>query len=287
MFNGQAALRRRPGAAEWAQAREWQRAEVIQHKHHRTAPLALNLHGGAQRAPCARAGHFGQGAHLLQDVGWLHVVAEAADGETALTMIGEPRPDIAFLGIQWPGLLGTQVLRRLTHRPQAIFTTAHAEYAVTAFEWGALDYLLKPFGAECLQAALQRLQAALGEPAPPAFERLADAWGRGPISRLFVRQGRAIVPIAVEPVQWFEAVADYVALHADSAAPVLHMALVRLEQRLDAQHFVRVHRAHIVNLAKVVVFVRQTSGAVEAQMRSGAQLAVSRARAQELRGWVR
>ena len=233
--------------------------------------------------PVARAGL----RHLLQDVGWLHVVAEAADGETALTMIEGLRPDIVFLDIQLPGLLGTQVLQRLTHRPQVIFTTAHAEHAVTAFELGALDYLLKPFGAERLQAALQRLQAALGEPAPPAFERLAEAWGRGPISRLFVRQGRSVVPIAIEQVHWFEAVGDYVAVHTDSAAPLLHVALARLEQRLDAQHFVRVHRAHIVNLAKVVAFVRQTSGAVVAQMHSGAQVAVSRARAQELRGWVR
>ena len=65
------------------------------------------------------------------------------------------------------------------------------------------------------------------------------------------------------------------------------VALVRLEQRLDAQHFVRVHRAHIVNLAKVVAFVRHTRGAVVAQLHSGAHVAVSRARAQELRGWVR
>lgn len=236
--------------------------------------------------PVARAGL----RHLLAaQAPWLRCIGEAANGPAAVEAIDRDRPDIVFLDIALPGFPGIEVLRRLAHRPLVVFTTAYAEHAVTAFELGALDYLLKPFGADRLQGALDKLRAALGEPAPPAFERLAEAWGQGPIARLFVRSGKAIVPLAVDSVAWFEAVGDYVQLHLrDSRTThLLHLSLQRLEQRLDAQRFARIHRTHIVNLESVAAFRRDGSGTTVAEMRDGTRLAVSRARAQELRRLAR
>lgn len=233
--------------------------------------------------PVARAGL----QHLLRDIHWLHVVGEASTGPGALQSIDSLRPELVFLDVQLPGLLGTDVLQRAAHKPWVIFTTAYAEHAVTAFELGALDYLLKPFGSERLQAALQRLRAAVGEPAPPALERLTEAFGRGPISRLFLRHGRAIVPMAVASVAWFEAVGDYVAVHSAGKAPLLHLSLNRLEQRLDPAKFLRIHRTHIVNLDQVAAFRRQTDGSLQAELLDGTVLAVSRAKAQDLRGMAR
>jgi two-component system, LytTR family, response regulator len=232
--------------------------------------------------PVARAGL----RHLLRDFAWLQVVGEAASGPAAVQAINSQRPDLVFLDIQLPGLSGLQVLEQLNHKPWIVFTTAHAEHAVTAFELGALDYLLKPFGAERLAQALERLRALVGEPAPPALERLTDAWGRGPISRLFLRSGRSILPVAVARVAWFEAVGDYVAVHADGSAPLLHLSLNRLAQRLDPERFVRIHRAHIVNLDHVAAFRRRTDGAVVAELHDGSMLPVSRAKAQALRALV-
>jgi two-component system LytT family response regulator len=158
---------------------------------------------------------------------------------------------------------------------------------ITAFELGALDYLLKPFGPERFNAALDRLRAAFGEPVAPTLERLGEALGPGPISRIFVRNGRAIVPVAVDTITWFEALGDYVAVHTRGATHVVHLSLNRLEQRLDAKRFCRIHRTHIVNLDQVDAFRRQDGGGLVAQLSDGSLLAVSRAKAQELRGLAR
>ncbi len=238
----------------------------------------------ADDEPIARAGL----RHLLKGLPWLQCVGEAADGPAALAEIERLRPELVFMDIQMPGLLGTEVLQHLLVRgsaapPLVVFTTAHAQHAITAFELGALDYLLKPFGAERLNATLERVRAALGEPCPPALERLAELLGRGPLTRLFVRNGAAIVPVAVAEVSHFEAEGDYVAVHAGGALHLLHLALSRLEERLDPARFVRIHRACIVNLDAVQRFRRLANGRLSAELRDGRALMVSRSRSQALR----
>ena len=229
--------------------------------------------------PVARAGL----RRMLAEIDWVRCIGEADHGQAAIELIERMRPELVFLDVQMPGLSGIDVLRRLAHRPLVIFTTAYAEHAVTAFELGALDYLLKPFGDERLGAALERVRNAVGEPLAPA-DRLGEAMRPGPISRLFVRSGRSILTVNVGEVAWFEAVGDYVAVHAGGPPHLLHLSLNRLEARLDPAKFARIHRTHIVNLDQVAAFRRQTNGALVASLRDGTQLAVSRAKAQELRG---
>jgi two-component system LytT family response regulator len=235
----------------------------------------------ADDEPVARSGL----RDMLAAVEWVAVVGEAASGPAAVESINLLRPELVLLDIQMPGLLGTEVLRHLTHRPFVIFTTAFAQHAVAAFELGALDYLLKPFGPERLSVALERIRTAVGAPtATPALERLHEVLGRGPMSRLFVRSGGAIIPIAVATVAWFEALGDYVAAHVGRTRHVLHVSLSHLEARLDPARFVRIHRAHIVNLDQVAAFRRQGKGRMVAVLTDGTRLAVSRMRAQSLRG---
>lgn len=230
--------------------------------------------------PVARAGLRA----MLLAFDWVQVIGEAADGESALREIPPLRPELVFMDVQMPGLLGTDVLRRLERPPFVIFTTAFSEHAVTAFELGAVDYLLKPFGAGRLSAAMARVRSALGQPAPvDAFERLSGALSGGYISRLFVRIGGTLVPLPVEQVSWFEADGDYVTAHVANARHLLNLSLSRLEARLDPQHFVRVHRTHIVNIDQVRAFRRDGRGNLEAELFHGARVPVSRARAQELR----
>jgi two-component system LytT family response regulator len=234
----------------------------------------------ADDEPVARAGLRA----MLGAFDWITVVGEAADGESAVTEIERLRPELVFLDVQMPGMLGTDVLRRLERPPFVIFTTAYSEHAVTAFELGAVDYLLKPFGPGRLSAAMERVRSALGEPAPAdTFERLSGALAGGPISRLFVRVGGTLVPLPVERVSWFEANGDYVTAHTGNARHLLHISLSRLEARLDSRRFVRVHRTHIVNLDQVRAFRRDARGNLEAELLDGARVPVSRARAQELR----
>ncbi len=221
---------------------------------------------------------------MLAAIDWVQWVGEASSGPAAVEAINSLKPELVFLDIQMPGLLGTEVLRQVTHRPFVVFTTAHAQHAVTAFELGALDYLLKPFGPERLAATLERVRAALGEPSDlPAFDRLAEALGRGPMSRLFVRSGGAVIPIGVSGVSWFEARGDYVAAHVGSVKHLLHLSLNRLGERLEPARFVRIHRTHIVNLDFVRAFRRDAKGHMIAELADGTSLAVSRAKAVEVR----
>jgi two-component system LytT family response regulator len=232
----------------------------------------------ADDEPVARAGL----RELLRGVSWISCVGEAANGVAAIEVVDRLEPDLLFLDIEMPGLSGLDVLRRITHQPLVLFTTAFAQHAVTAFELGALDYLLKPFGAERLATTLDRVRAALGEPMPPTADRLAEAMGQGPMTRLFVRSGVSIVPVAIESVIRFEAWGDYVTAYTAKSRHLLHLSLNRLEERLDPSRFVRVHRTHIVNLSHVVAFRRQGKALV-AEMPDGSRIAVSRTKARAVR----
>lgn len=231
--------------------------------------------------PVARAGLRA----MLTAFDWVDIIGEAADGPAAVTAINQLKPELVFMDIQMPGLLGTDVVRRIEHQPFIIFTTAYTQHAVTAFELSAVDYLLKPFGPARLNGAMERVRSAVGEPAAAGvLERLSGALAGGPITRLFARVGGALIPISVETVSRFEAAGDYVTAHVDNKRHVLHLSLNRLEARLDASRFVRVHRTHIVNLDHVRAFKRDARGNLEAELKDGTRIPVSRSRAQELRG---
>ena len=225
---------------------------------------------------------------MLAAFDWIEVIGEAADGQSAAQAIETLKPELVFLDVQMPGLLGTDVLRQIDHRPFCIFTTAYSQHAVTAFELGAVDYLMKPFGAARLAAAMERVRGAIGEPSSvDAIERLSGALGGGPITRLFVRVGNATVLLPVDRVSWLEADGDYVVAHAGGSRHLLHLSLSSLVTRLDPRRFAQVHRAHVVNLDHVRAFKRDTRGNLEAELNDGTRVPVSRARAQELRSLVR
>jgi two-component system LytT family response regulator len=233
----------------------------------------------ADDEPIARRGM----RDMLADVSWVTCVGEAASGPAAVEAINSLKPDLVFLDIQMPGMLGTEVLKHVKKQPHVIFTTAFAEHAVTAFELGALDYLLKPFGQARLEKSLERARAAFGEPGGPTpFDRLSEAFATGPMTRLFVRVGATVVPIAVDSILRFEADGDYVTAYSARGKHLLHLSLNRLEARLDPTRFTRVHRSHIVNLSHVSAF-RRVKGRVVAEMSDGARVSVSRERASELR----
>jgi two-component system LytT family response regulator len=230
--------------------------------------------------PIARAGL----RDMLASVDWIAIIGEASDGRAAAAAIDKLKPDLVFLDVEMPGLVGTDVLDATRHQPFVVFTTAHAQHAATAFELGALDYVLKPFGPDRLAKALERARAAFGESgAPPALDRLREALGAGPMSRLFVRSGNGVIPVLVTDVLRFEASGDYVTAHTAQSHHLLHLSLGKLESRLDPGRFLRVHRAHIVNLDCVVAFRKQTRGLI-AEMRDGARVPVSRDKARQIKG---
>jgi two-component system LytT family response regulator len=225
---------------------------------------------------------------LMRDVPWLHCLGEAANGRAAISAIDELQPDLVFLDMRLPGMSGLDVLARVQHVPAVIFTTAYDQFAVAAFELGAIDYLLKPFGTERFGRALERarphLERQLGEQAAArAREVLAD----GPLPRLFVREGGRIVPLPASAVEWLQACDDYVLAHARGRQYRLNMPLADLEQRLDPRVFVRVHRSHVVNLDHVASWTPYDGSRFLITLRSGATITASRQRSRVLRDLTR
>ena len=118
--------------------------------------------------PAARAGL----RDILSSIEWLTIAGEAADGSSAVEKIDRLKPELVFLDIEMPGVKGTEIVTRTKHQPYVVFTTAYAQHAAAAFELGALDYVLKPFGEARIAKALVRVRAAIGEPGtPPTADR--------------------------------------------------------------------------------------------------------------------
>jgi two-component system LytT family response regulator len=222
---------------------------------------------------------------LIGEVPWIQCIGEASNGTAAVQMIDELEPDLVFLDIQMPELSGLEVLQRISHDPGIIFTTAFDQHAVSAFELGALDYLLKPFGRERFGAALERARRALDAgPDESVRERVSTALvAAGPVPRVFVRDRGKILPIPAQEIERLEAEDDYVALYARGRRFLVYVALGDLERRLDPERFLRVHRSHIVNLDHVAALAPYDGTRLQVEMRDGTKIMASRTRSRELR----
>jgi two-component system LytT family response regulator len=220
---------------------------------------------------------------------WLVRVGEAANAPDAIAAVRDLEPDVLFLDVEIPGGSGLDVLAAAPHDPHVVFTTAYDRYAVAAFELEAVDYLLKPFGRERFEAAVERLGRVIDrdEGSGSAVERARAALESGPLRRLFAREAQRIVPIPVATVVRFEAEGDYVRAHGPQGVHLLHVALGDLEQRLDPAAFLRVHRSHIVHLDAVRQIREYGDRRFQLELTDGSTVVSSRAGAQRLRTLIR
>ena len=179
---------------------------------------------------------------------WVVIVGEALDGAEGLRLLDALEPDLVFLDVRLPELSGIEVARRMRHTPEIVFTTAYDRFAIAAFELGAIDYLVKPFGRERFATTLARLRTRLSPPAVSDRERAQTTLESGPLRRLFARQGDRIVPIPVESILRIQAQGDYAEVHARGGVFLIHVSLSELAARLEPDPFLQVHRSHIVNL---------------------------------------
>ena len=227
----------------------------------------------ADDEPLARRALRGHLA-ALEAIGEIH---EAGDGWAAIRTVDTVRPHILFLDIVMPGVSGLEVAEQISHRPYIVFTTAYEKYAVTAFEIGALDYLLKPFGRDRVRAVVERGRAALEHGLPPVVARAREALAPGrPLTRVFVRERGRMVAVGLEGVERLEACDDYVALHAGGRQHLVHARLQDMEARLEPRRFVRIHRSHVVNLEFLVAIEPHEGSRAVAVLKSGARVPASR-----------
>jgi two-component system LytT family response regulator len=199
----------------------------------------------------------------LQKFEDVEICGECRNGREAIDAVREKSPDIVFLDVQMPGIDGFEVLRRLSgsDMPIVIFVTAYDEFALKAFEANALDYLLKPINDERLAAAIERARQARDDKL--AFEHRSKLLKlEGAISeatsarirfpdRLAIRDSGETINVNVESIDWIDAAGDYMCVHAEGDTHVLRGTMKRLEELLDPDKFVRIHRSTIVNRLRV------------------------------------
>ena len=215
---------------------------------------------------------------LLQEYPKLDIVGEAANADEALKLIDELEPDLLFLDIQMPGKNGFELLAALKgSAPDVIFTTAYDEYAIKAFEFNALDYLLKPIDTERLKEAISRVEDNQGsgdahdKSEPDKIEKIL-----GPEDQVFVKDGDRCWFVKLSKVRLFESMGNYVRLYFEDQKPLVLKSLNSLEERLEPQTFFRANRKHIINLAWVEKIEPWFSGGLLVTLQGGDKIEISR-----------
>ncbi|HEY3202158.1 MAG TPA: LytTR family DNA-binding domain-containing protein [Thermoanaerobaculia bacterium] len=214
----------------------------------------------------------------LEKVPGVRILGECGNGFEAVRASGELKPEIVFLDIEMPKLNGFEVLELLEPSIAAIFVTAYDAYAVKAFEVYAVDYVLKPFQAARIAAAVERARERLGrktavEPAVlAAAARPRGTW----LERIVVRDGGEVHLIPVRRLAAAEAQDDYVALKSEGRTYLKPQTLTSLAGVLDPRRFVRVHRSHLVNLDFVRRLETIAKGSTVAILADGSRVPVSR-----------
>ncbi len=203
----------------------------------------------------------------------LDIVAECEDGGSALEAIAEFRPDVAFLDIRMPGLTGLEVAAAAAETSpgtQVVFVTAYDQYAIDAFDQGAVDYLLKPISAERLAATVQRVQTRIGAGHADSsllaalLQRLSSALPRttvqAPLAWITASVGQETRLIMVDDVAYFRADQKYTTVVTAAGEALVRKPIRDLLAVLDPVHFKQIHRATIVNLRAVAGITRDDTG---------------------------
>jgi DNA-binding LytR/AlgR family response regulator len=201
-------------------------------------------------------------SHLARLWPELRIVAEARNGREAVELFDTHLPQVVFLDVHMPGLNGIEAARSIARRAQIVFVTAYEQYAVQAFEQGAIDYVVKPIDAARLADTAQRLKARLAQSAEPlpgteaVLEHLADELRRRTPARSWLQWIKASVGtnvrlIPVEQVAFLRSDEKYTLVAWDGGEALIRKTIRELADELDPERFVQVHRSVIVNLHRV------------------------------------
>jgi two-component system, LytTR family, response regulator len=225
---------------------------------------------------------------LLDSEPEVQIVAECENGRQTISAIRAHLPNLLLLDIQMPDLDGFQVLGELlpAEMPVVVFTSAYDQYAIRAFEAHALDYLLKPFDQERLHQAIERVRADLSKTVDRDItHRILDLLSRvrteassaaEPDDRLVIRANGRIIFLSLEEIDWVEAAANYVRLNVGKESYLFRETIGRTSERLNPNHFIRIHRSTIVNVRKIKELIPVNSGEYIVVLKTGKELSCSR-----------
>jgi DNA-binding LytR/AlgR family response regulator len=200
----------------------------------------------------------------------LRICALVEDGIQTLRALEEHKPDILFLDIQMPGLSGIEVAQQVNGRCHVVFVTAFDDFAVQAFEQGAVDYLLKPLSVPRLATAVTRLKQRIGS--TPArldglIERLAEPRDGGYLRWITVAQGREVRLITIAEVCYFRSDNKYTAVVTPDGEALIRLTLRELIDQLDPAVFWQVHRSTVVNANAIAGLVRDGHGRLNVKLK--------------------
>jgi two-component system, LytTR family, response regulator len=213
------------------------------------------------------------------------IIGECAKGNEAVEKINKMKPDLLFLDVQMPGMNGFDVLEEIDHEPYVIFTTAYDQYAIKAFEKNAVDYLLKPLDQErfrsAVNRALKRKTAEKGD--LEELLRSIKSGGKSFESHIFVQKSEKLFNLPVEEIVYLEASGDYTVITTKNDQFVSSSGIGKLEEIMDPDTFIRVHRSTIINLNCLKEIERHFNGGMVVKMQSGKSFPVSRTYAKLIR----
>ncbi|OJW81856.1 MAG: DNA-binding response regulator [Bacteroidetes bacterium 46-16] len=226
---------------------------------------------------------------FLKDYEQVSVLAECSDGFEGFKAIQDHKPDLIFLDIQMPKLNGFEMLELLDEPPAVIFTTAFDEYALKAFEAHAIDYLLKPITKERFDKAMQKwLAQAAANQQPKVEALLQNNIYDGYQHRIVVKDNGLIRIIPEQDIHYIEANDDYIKIVTKNGSYLKKSTLSHVEQSLDPQQFVRVHRSYLVPVGQLLRIEPYEKESHVALLQCGAKVTVSKsgmAKLKTLLGW--
>ena len=205
----------------------------------------------------------------------IKVVGEAVNADDALEKINELKPELLFLDIQMPGKTGFDMLEELDAVPTVIFVTAYDEYALKAFEYNALDYLLKPIEPKRLEETVNKLIEKKRKKTISELDK--DFLSEG--DQVFVKDGEKCWFVKLENVRLFESEGNYVRIYFGENKPLILRTLNYLDERLDNKTFFRANRKHIVNLKWIASIEPWLNGGLLVKLKDGQKVEVSRRQA--------
>ena len=204
------------------------------------------------------------------------VVAEATNAEEGVRFINEFDPDLVFLDIQMPDKTGFEMLEEVERMPPVIFTTAYDEHALRAFEFNALDYLLKPIDGTRFADAIHRFENTERKESDPPPNLFVHRGSLEEEDQVFVRDGDRCWFVRLADIRLFESAGNYAKVFFGANKPLILKSLNALEDRLDHRVFFRANRKHIVNLRMIERVEPYFNGGLLLEMRGGERVEVSR-----------
>ena len=223
-------------------------------------------------------------ALLLQQERAIVQIEQAADGKQAMAMFEQLQPDLVFLDIQMPGFTGIELAGYFAGKAEVVFVTAYDQYAITAFELDAIDYLLKPFDDERFQQSLQRAINRIREHQLSDLTRVSDVIrqlqqdsGSRYKSKLIIKDPGRIRLQDVDQIDYIRGAGNYAEIHLFDGKMLLHRATMStLEQQLDPQVFTRIHRSVIIRQARISELRLNERGDYTVILKDGQQFSLSR-----------